>query len=86
MFKSFAGNIIAAFGAVAKFAVMNALQRCFGLGYFGFAPTRGGIGHGLLLHRIHARQTPYGGLIKRYCIAAGRCGSIEALQFSNYFV
>ena len=50
--------------AIAVFAVIKARQRRIDLYQTHMASSLGFIRHGLLLHRIHARQTALLGLVK----------------------
>ena len=62
--EAFGFNVLATIGAKAVFALVYAFQRRVDLLPFDGAAAGLGLGHGLILQRIHAGETPDGLLIQ----------------------
>ena len=74
------GDLLTTGQAPAKFALFDPFERRVDPGNVGLAPPRFGIGHGLLLHRIHARQPPDALLVELNRLAPLRRAFILAAQ------
>ena len=64
--KAIFGNVLAAFGAISVFAVLNASECRIDTLQIAGPRALGRLGHGLALHGVHARQPADRLLIKRH--------------------
>lgn len=65
MVKPAFDDVFAALGAIAEFALVNAGEGSGYAGTMGGTAALGGLGHGLLLERVHTAEPSHGLLVER---------------------